>query len=57
MAHAQYLRGRAVGFATQAVTTNDPITAFRGLAIMCREGAERLERHPKSRTLVSNVAD
>jgi hypothetical protein len=46
MNHAQYLRDRAAEFVNIALTTSDAVAAqnFHELAIMCREGAERLAR-------------
>jgi hypothetical protein len=46
MNHAQYLRDRAAEFSNIALTTSDAVTAqnFHELAILCREGAERLAR-------------
>jgi hypothetical protein len=46
MNHAQYLRDRAAEFSNIALTTSDAVAAqnFHELAILCREGAERLAR-------------
>jgi hypothetical protein len=46
MDHALYLRARADEFAILAVITADPVAAqnYQELAVMCREGAERLEK-------------
>lgn len=49
MDHAQYLRDRAADFANMAVTTADAVVAqnFHELAILCRECAERIDRHAR----------
>lgn len=56
--HAQYLRARAAEFANLAITTTDPVAAqnLHGLAILCQESAERLERRVKQPEPVSTPA-
>jgi hypothetical protein len=58
MDHAQYLRDRAAEFTNLAVTTADVLTAqnYHGLAVMCRESAERLERRSKLRSGIGAAA-
>ena len=48
---AKYLRDRAAEFANRAVTTGDAFEAqnLHELAILCREGAERLERRDRAK--------
>jgi hypothetical protein len=51
MDHAKYLRDRAAEFANRAATAADALAAqnLHELAILCREGAERLERREKAK--------
>ncbi|MGO8920420.1 MAG: hypothetical protein ACLQJR_31375 [Stellaceae bacterium] len=57
--HAQYIRDRAAEFGVLAATTTEPMAAqhFHELALLCRESAERLQRHAKGRGLASFVTD